>query len=186
MSDKSGKKPGKLTNKQKVFVEHYLQSWNGAESAAQAGYGKTKSRASLRAIASENLTKPNIKTEIERRLSEKVMAADEVLARLSFMAEGFDPAEYMELVETYTKDLKGVVYVSGLQVKLDLERLREDGYSRLIKSVRNTANGPVFEFYDQQTSLKLVGEKHGLFDSEGGKPLPVNINVTIGKSEDGN
>lgn len=183
MTSTSDRKGNKLTGKQKAFIEHYLASWNATEAARQAGYGRKKTRGNLAAIASEILTNPKVKVYIEQRLSEKVMAADEVLARLSFMARGFDPADYMELVETYVKDHEGEVYVGGLQVKLDLERLQADGFSRLIKSVRNTSAGPVFEFYDQQSSLKLVGEKHGLFDSGKPAPLPLNIHVTVGGQE---
>ncbi len=181
---KTKTKTEKLTNKQKVFIEHYLASWNGTEAAAQAGYGgKKTNRATLRAIASENLAKPNIKAEIGRRLSAVVMAADEVLARLSFMARGFDPADYMELVEVFSVNNQGKQYLKGFQVKLDLERLKADGYTRLIKEVRNTSAGPVFEFYDQQSSLRMIGEKHGIFESSAPPAVPLNIHVTVGKSE---
>ena len=55
----------KLTTKQRLFVEAYMgaHSGNGLESARAAGYGGNA--ATLRAIASENLTKPNIKASIE-------------------------------------------------------------------------------------------------------------------------
>ena len=174
----------KLTNKQRAFVEHYLTSWNATEAARLAGYGRKKTRENLSAIASETLANPKVKSHIERRLSEKVMAADEVLARLSFMATGFDPADYMEMVEVEAVDDEGDRYITGLQVKLDLLKLQRDGFSRLIKSVKNTRAGPVFEFYDQQSSLKLVGEGHGIFDSGKEQPLPLNIKVTIGKPDE--
>ena len=71
-----------LTDKQRVFVEHYLACWNAAEAARRAGY----SADSTRSIGSENLTKPDIRAAIARRLAELAMGADEVLARLSDLA----------------------------------------------------------------------------------------------------
>ena len=61
----------KLTNKQRAFVEHYLDTWNATEAAREAGY----SERSIGSIASENLHKPAIKKEILQRLSDKAMAA---------------------------------------------------------------------------------------------------------------
>jgi phage terminase small subunit len=73
-----------LTDKERLFVEHYLACWNATEAARRAGY----SQRSARSIGSENLTKPNIRTRIEERLSEAAMGANEVLARLAEHARG--------------------------------------------------------------------------------------------------
>lgn len=51
----------KLTGKEKRFCEEYVIDWNGARSARVAGYSEN----SAKEIASENLTKPNIKQYIE-------------------------------------------------------------------------------------------------------------------------
>ena len=57
-----------LTAKQHIFIEEYLQSWNGTESALRAGYaGK---RNTLAVIASENLRKPAIRKRIDKRITE--------------------------------------------------------------------------------------------------------------------
>ena len=52
-----------LTAKQAQFVNEYMVSLNGTQAAIRAGY----SRRTARAIASENLRKPEIAAEIERR-----------------------------------------------------------------------------------------------------------------------
>lgn len=49
---------GELTPKQQRFADEYLVSANGVDAVRKAGY--TGSDATLRSIASENLTKPNI------------------------------------------------------------------------------------------------------------------------------
>lgn len=55
-----------LTLKQQRFVEEYLIDFNGAQAAIRAGY----SESSAKEIAAENLTKPNIKAEIDKRTAE--------------------------------------------------------------------------------------------------------------------
>ena len=55
-----------LTQKQLLFVEHYIQtSGNGTAAARAAGYRGNS--ATLRTVAYENLTKPYILAEIQRR-----------------------------------------------------------------------------------------------------------------------
>jgi phage terminase small subunit len=51
-----------LTQKQQKFVEEYLKSGNATQSAIKAGYSKKTAKE----VGCENLTKPNIKAEIEK------------------------------------------------------------------------------------------------------------------------
>ena len=51
-----------MTNKMKMFCLEYMKDFNGAEAARRAGYSKKTART----VASENLTKPDIKAEIEK------------------------------------------------------------------------------------------------------------------------
>lgn len=55
-----------MTRKQQLFIEYYLQSRNGSQSAKKAGY----SPKTAIFIARENLQKPYIKEEIDRRFKE--------------------------------------------------------------------------------------------------------------------
>ncbi len=57
----------KLTKKQKEFADEYLKTGNGSESAKKTY--KITTDGSARAVASENLTKPNIKAYLEDKAS---------------------------------------------------------------------------------------------------------------------
>lgn len=57
----------KLTNKQQAFIEEYLIDLNATQASIRAGY----STSAAKEIGSENLTKPNIKEAIEKRLAER-------------------------------------------------------------------------------------------------------------------
>jgi len=56
----------KLTIKQERFIDEYLLTGNGTDACRRAGYSQ-KSQNCLRVQSTENLAKPNVKAEIERR-----------------------------------------------------------------------------------------------------------------------
>ena len=56
-----------MTNRQQIFVEEYLQDFNATQAAIRAGYSKKTARA----IAAENLTKPDISVAINTALNER-------------------------------------------------------------------------------------------------------------------
>lgn len=56
----------KLTAKQQKFADYYIELGNAAEAARKAGYSKRTARS----IGQENLTKPDVKEYISKRLEE--------------------------------------------------------------------------------------------------------------------
>ena len=135
----------KLTDKQRAFVEAYLEcGFNGAEAARRAGY----SEKSIYSIASENLTKPKIREAIEQRLAEMTISADEVLFRLSEMA---------------VADLGRYVAVKDDQFFLDWDAMKRDGKTHLVKEMRNTRDGMVVKLHDAQAALVHLGKHYRLF-----------------------
>ena len=78
----------KLTEKQKRFADHYIETGNATESAVKAGYSKKTAAV----IAAENLIKPNIKTYIDGKLAElqdaRTASAKEVLEFLTSSLSG--------------------------------------------------------------------------------------------------
>ena len=78
----------KLTLKQQRFVDEYIISGNATQAAIKAGYSKKTANR----IATENLSKPVIKTAIDKRnaeiQSEKTMDMQEVMELLASIARG--------------------------------------------------------------------------------------------------
>ncbi|MFQ7654713.1 MAG: terminase small subunit [Enterococcus gallinarum] len=95
----------KLTEKQRRFADEYIKLGNATEAARLAGYS-TKTAA---VVGAENLTKPNIKSYIDKVLSEmaskRVMDATEAMELLTSIARG----EIEEIVYIGTAD--GVIKV---------------------------------------------------------------------------
>jgi phage terminase small subunit len=78
----------KLTEKQKRFIDYYIETGNATESARHAGY----SPKTAEAIGLENLGKPRIKAAIDARLKEledkRIAKADEVMQFLTSTLRG--------------------------------------------------------------------------------------------------
>ena len=78
----------KLTQKQRRFIDEYIISGNATQAAIKAGYSKKTAAVT----ATENLRKPNIKAEIEKRnaeiQSEKTGDMTEVMEYLTSVMRG--------------------------------------------------------------------------------------------------
>jgi phage terminase small subunit len=109
--------PKKLTNKQRVFINEYLKCFNASEAARRAGY----SEKTAFSIGSENLRKPEIKAEIDNRLSDVHMGADEALKLLADMARG---------------DIGDFMAISSVGYDFDLMAAREAGITKLIRKIK--------------------------------------------------
>lgn len=127
------------TDKQAVWLEVYLNTWNATEAARQAGY------AHPRQMGSRLLADPDVMKEVQERIAEKTLSADETLVRLGQQAR----AEY----SAYIRDDGSV----------DLPAMRAAGMMHLIKGVKPSRYGNVVEFYDAQTALLNIGRHHKLF-----------------------
>lgn len=160
-----------LTNKQQLFVEHYLTCLNAADAARRAGY----SVKSAYAIGSENLTKPEIKAAIDERLKEVAMNADEVLRRLADQARA--------TLEDFIKE-----GTEGPEV--DLDKARAAGKLHLLKKFKVDKDGSIsIELHDPQSALVQIGRYHALFvdktaltDPTGKHPAPTIYLPAVGPS----
>ncbi|WP_302166355.1 terminase small subunit [Mitsuokella multacida] len=78
----------KLTEKQRRFVDYYVETGNASEAARRAGYSKKTAGW----IGQENLQKPTIKAAVDARLRElegkRIAKADEVMRFLTSTLRG--------------------------------------------------------------------------------------------------
>lgn len=172
--DTPPKKNSKLTNKEKVFIDEYLKCFNAAQAARNAGYAKR----SIYSIASENLRKPDIREEIDRRMAEVHMSSAEVLARLSDHARG----SHRPFVKV-NKD--GFIY-------FDFSNPEATEHMYLIKKIESKRTRRIegkgedaevwedewvkVELHDPQHALEMLGKYHKLFTEK--KEISGNINTT--------
>lgn len=133
-----------LSPKQQVWLEAYLQCWNATEAAREAGYKNP------RISGSENLTKPYIRAEIEKRLKQHALSADEVLLRLAEQATG-DMLDFFDLGDDGS-------------LKLNLRKAQAKGKTHLIKKMHFKDGGlQRIELHNAQNALVQLGRHHALF-----------------------
>lgn len=145
-----------LNDRQALFVEEYLRTFNATKAALSAGY----SPRSACEIGWENLRKPQIAEVIKQRLAESAMSADEVLMRLADIARG---------------DIADLLKVDGNNIKIDLDKAMVAQKTGLIKKLtqktttRTTDDVETedvvtsIELHDPLTALQLIGKNHKLF-----------------------
>lgn len=180
---------GDLTGKQQAFINAYLGEarFNATEAARLAGYdGGTD--ASLAQIGYENLRKLEIATEINARIHESAMSANEVLDRLSQIARG-EVTDFLD--EDGEWDLKTArkLKKSGLLKKVKSKRTSKqvDSIINNNEDSRETLETALvyeeveFELYSAHEALRDLGKFHKLFNDRqeigglNGGPIQVNV-----------
>lgn len=114
-----------FTDKQKKFIQAYVQCLNATQAAKDAGYACSNDN-SFAQTGKENLRKPTIRLEIDRLLKENTISPDELLGRISDHATGS-----MGDFVTVTDDFG---------IRLDLEKAELLGRLHLIKKFKETEN----------------------------------------------
>lgn len=156
-----------LTPKQKVFCEEYLIDLNGTQAAIRAGYSED----SAKEIASQNLTKLNIRSYIEQlkldRSKRTTITADRVLKEIAKLA--FFNMDNVLDEDGKTKDLKD-------WTRDDLAAVQEITEDNL-KSEENTVMlRRKVKLSDKKSSLELLGKHLKLFTEV--REIKGNIGIT--------
>lgn len=161
-----------FTDKQKAFIDWYVILLNGTESARRAKYKGNDN--TLAAVASENLRKPKLRAEIDRRLRESAISAEETLARVKKHATG-SLGDFLDDDE-----------------RVDLKRAKESGKLDLLKKYKETETKVVnkfgrevittkreIEIYPSDAALDKLMRYHGMYKDN----LNIDIDVS-GLSDD--
>jgi hypothetical protein len=163
-----------LKGKQPAFVDFYfICDFNGTEAARRAGYKGSDN--TLAAVAYENLRKPHIAAEIQRRIKTRGMEADEVIMRLSDQARG---------------SMAFFLNFDGRQVAIDLHQANELGKLNLVRKYKqvDTVIGSgdeevvmnrriEIELYNSQQSLAHLARVLGLMGATGTKEDPIHVEI---------
>ncbi len=153
----------KLTPKQLLFVEEYLQCWNATTAARNAGYQGNDS--TLGAVGYKVLRVAQVARRITERIQATCMSTDEALSILAQQAR-FDAGEYLK--------------PDGEYLVVDLALMKEAGLTTMIKSLTRTKYGVKVEFYDAQAALEKILRAGGAYKDKGdgiNVVLPVTLNV---------
>lgn len=147
-----------LTGKQERFCVEYLIDGNGTRAAIEAGY----SVASASAIAYDNLSKPEIKTFIDRRQREIVRKAEVTAVRV---------VQELALIAFANMRDYMIVLPDGSR-SLDLDAISRDEAAALAEvTYTESGNGDSlrrstkFKLHSKLQALELLGKTLGMFIS---------------------
>lgn len=159
-------KKRKLTPKQQAFADYYIETLNGVESAKRAGYKGNN----LNRIASENLSKLDIKTYIDEQLQKladkRIMGAQEALELLTSIAR----AEITEEVVLSTED--GVAKVDKIPDIRDRQRAAEELLKRYTLGDNQKLKNEMLQAQIDKTKAEIGKITNGSNDE------PIEIIVT--------
>ena len=147
-----------LTPKQARFVHEYLVDLNGAQAAVRAGYSPKTSRS----IASENLTKPNIRAAVVAGKTKQLEAADLSAARtleearrigFSNIGEFFDADGHLRPIHELTAEQS-----AQLSTVTKKGRKGMGGADETVYTIR---------LWDKLRALELLAKHFGLLNQRG-------------------
>ncbi|WP_055225591.1 terminase small subunit [Clostridium baratii] len=142
----------KLTPKQKAFAEYYIETGNATEAARKAGYkGKNLNR-----IASENLSKLDIKNYIDKKMKEledqRIAKADEVLKYLTRVIRGEETEQVVvtENIGDFMSEARVINKELSAKDKIKAAELLGKRYRLFVDKVDTNINASiVFEGEDE-------------------------------------
>lgn len=147
MSDKPTNPFRKLTQKEQLFVEEYLKSFNATQSAIRAGYSETSSRA----IGQENLTKHAVRWEINEVLSKRTKAANITQERV---IQELRRIAFADLTHVTRWNESGVTPIPSDE----LQKQHSASISEVSEHVNAHASSIKIKQHDKLKALELLGK----------------------------
>ena len=145
-----------LTPRTNLFINHWLVTGNGTESARLAGFPGDDN--CLAACASRLLRSAKVQSEIRRLLGKHIASPEEVIVGLTNHARG-DLAEVLEPDGSFNLQEAKRRGVSKLLKKLKVKtRYEKDADGNVVPIVEQE-----FELHDAQAAMVHLGRVHKLF-----------------------
>lgn len=158
-----------LTEKQKRFIDYYVETGNATEAAKKAGY----SEKTAAVTGHDNLRKPNIKSAIDARLKEleekRVADAREVLIVLTAILRGESEGEELVCVGTgngLSKPVKVIKHPS-IRDKLEAAKCLMKRYGLDMSDVERDEKKARTEALRKETEAQDTAQEQVIIAGEG-------------------
>lgn len=136
-----------LTAKKKLFADIFIRTLNAEASYVEA-FNVPKGVAHNR--CHELRHRPEVKNYINEQLEKRVLSKENITDRL-FEINSFNVSDYL------VTDEKG-------QLKIDAEKLKDDGFGWMIKGIKATKYGMVVELRDLDRAFDQLLRMYNIFD----------------------
>lgn len=159
-----------LTDKQKLFCHEYMIDLNGKQAAIRAGYSED----SAAVIASQNLTKLNVKSyisELKAKRTERCdITADMIIKELK--AIGFSRiTDYLKVEEHEVNigDDETPVYINRQDVSVFDTDLVDPEKIPAIAGIKMGKNGIEVSLHNKLAALESLGKHIGFYEKDNGQ-----------------
>lgn len=165
----------KLKDRQKLFVLEYLKDFNATQAAIRAGYSKKTAAV----IASENLTKLNIKSAVEQKAGEIMEDKQETLLQIRRELERVGFADIKEFIDFKKGNIKlNIDNESDTRsiesVQIDNTLVAGTGKKGKARLLNQTVR---FKMHSKLKALEQLGQLLGIVsDQSGGNVFVYTIN----------
>lgn len=172
---------GKLTEKQKKFVNEYLIDLNATQAAIRSGYSEKNAFK----IGSELLHKSTVSKYLQTRqqaLQQRTEVTQEMVIK-ELASIGFaDVIDYAEVVEKKYIDENGKER-SYADVDIKVTANIPINKRKAVSSIKQGKNGIEIKLNDKVKALELLGKHLGMFkDNEANQTKDNGLNTAIEKS----
>lgn len=155
----------KLTKKQQDFADYYIELGNAEKAAIKAGYSKSYARGNAHKLVANVSIKKYIDVKMEKLASERIMSAQEILERLSLIAN----AEITETVvvanaEGYAEVEKPPDFKVQIQAMKELLK-RYPGNDKLLEQ----------QLRKLTAEAEIIEKKASLMEDGNSRKITVNI-----------
>jgi len=160
----------KMTAKQMRFCDEYLTDLNATQAAIRAGYSKKTARS----IGQENLTKPDIKEYIEKRMAEK---------EAELIADQNEVMKYLTSVMRREKTENVVVTLSKEESSFEPD---ENGVMRkhtIKEEIPQIVEIPA-RLSDSNKAAELLGRAYGIYSDRVEQEIDMDLNITVDYGDD--
>jgi len=162
---------GEISIHEALFIEAYLSNgFNAARAAKAAKYNAMKAGA-LGNIGHQVLKRPKVRDIIAKRIADKALSSDEVLAEWAEVAKG-DMTDFLTLQEVNhpLSDYPITVAVPDMAKAADLGKLH------LVKKAKMDVNGNfAIELRDQDQALNQLARHLGMFEKDNVLNIPKGL-----------
>lgn len=159
----------KMTAKQQRFCDEYLIDLNATQAAIRAGY----SEKTAKAMGCENLTKPDIKEYIDKRMAEK---------EAELIADQNEVMKYLTSVMRREKTESVVVTLSEEETKYVEDEYGTMRKQTIKKEVPKIIAIPA-RLSDANKAAELLGKRYGLYTEKVEQTVDMELNITVDYGE---
>lgn len=162
---------GEINFQQALFIEAYLSNGFNAEKAAKSAKVAALRTGAYVHIGATYLQQPCIKTVIAKRLAQKVLAADDVLAEWGDVAKA-DMSDFVTIREMAHPITGAAITVA----EPDLAKAAEMGKLHLVKKIKlDDKGGFQMELRDPDKALDQIARHLGMFEKDNVLSVPKGL-----------